>query len=148
MNRVRLFRGGVVAAALLGMGLTTAVVASQDAEAEDAAEAQSSLIDTDRRMPGGQVVRPFNLLDDLDAEQEAKLKQLRQDHLLAVRELEDAWLRDSLAVLSDEQTSRLEQMVADREAEAAALRAQRRAERQAERDAEQSEDSGDGDAGE
>ncbi len=137
MNRVRMIRGGLVAAAVLSVGLTTAVFAHQDAETEG--DGESSLVESDRRMPGGQVVRPFNLLDDLDVGQEAELKKLRQDHLLAVRELEDQWMRDSLAVLSDEQKTRLEQIVAEREDEAAAKRAERRAQRRAERESEDEE---------
>ena len=140
MKSARLFRAGVLAAALLGAGVTTAVFATQESDGP------ATRPEAKRRLPGGQVVRPFNLLGDLDVGQEAQLKELRQEFLLARRELEDKWMADSMAVLSDAQRAELEELQAARDAEAAAQRAQRRRERQSE-ESEGSEDSGDSEDG-
>lgn len=113
----------IVAVALIAAG-TTAAVAVQDAEGPTTRPR--------RAVPSGQVVRPYNLLDDLSAEQEAQLRALRGDYLVKLREIEDEWHAGSLAVLTAEQRERLDELQAERRQQAAQRRAERRRQQQEE----------------
>lgn len=117
----QLLSPAVVAVALIAAG-TTAAVAVQDAEGPTTRPR--------RAVPSGQVVRPYNLLDDLTAEQAAQLRALRGEYLVKLREIEDEWHAGSLAVLTAEQRQRLDELEAERRQEAAQRRAERRRQRQ------------------
>ena len=112
-------------AAVAGALFASVAVAVQD-EADEAGEAAGQSVITGRAVPSGQVVRPYNLLEDLTDEQEAELKAARGEYLQKVREAEEAWHEASLAVLSDEQKAQLDELVEARRAEAAERRAERR----------------------
>ena len=114
MNRKKLAAGTLAAActfALLGF--------AQDAPStRPAASAER-----------GQVVRPYNLLEDLTAEQQDQLELIRGEYLAVVREARQIEREKSMAVLTEAQRSRLAELEADRRAEAAERRVERRAER-------------------
>jgi Spy/CpxP family protein refolding chaperone len=113
MKHKPLVIGGIVLAVLLA-----AVAGAQDAPAEPG-EAE-----TPSRM--GQVVRPYNLLDDLSPEQERQLRLIRGEYLATVAEARRVEREKSLAILTDEQAERLAEIEAERREEAARRRAERR----------------------
>ena len=129
-NQIRWASLAVVAAALFASVAVAVQDEAGEAEAVEATEAASGQsVITSRAVPSGQVVRPYNLLEDLTDEQEAELKAARGEYLQKVREAEEAWHEASLAVLTDEQKAALDDLVEQRRTEAAERRAQRRAER-------------------
>lgn len=85
-----------------------------------------------RTMSG--IVRPFNLLDDLTDEQIEQLSDLRADFVKKRRELEEEYEDQSMAVLTEEQRDRLEEIEEDRRAQAAERRRQREREREGNED--------------
>ena len=114
MHRKKLIAGALVAV----VAAFTLMAGAQDAPStRPAASAER-----------GQVVRPYNLLDDLTAEQQDQLRLIRGEYLAVVREARRLEREKSMAVLTEAQRARLAEVEADRRAEAAERRAERRAE--------------------
>ena len=126
------------AALLAGTLLAGVAVAVQDepstrpAEDSEPAEPAERAGPAERAIRTGQVVRPYNLLDDLTPEQEEQLGAIRAEYLRGVRDLRDREREQSLAVLTEDQRGRLDDLEAERRREARERRAERRAEREAE----------------
>ncbi len=97
----------------------------------------AAIQDSPATQPARGVVRPYNLLDDLSAEQTEQLRTIRGDYLAKMAEIREEERERSMAVLTPEQRERLEVIDAERRAEAAKRRAERR---EAEDDDEESGD--------
>ena len=75
----------IAAALAAGMLLAGATFAVQDAQDQPSTRPAER---PERAIRGGQVVRPYNLLDDLALDQERQIGEIRPVFLRGVRELE------------------------------------------------------------
>jgi len=129
---------GVLAVGMLGSGMTMAQEAT-DVRPEKRDGDTPNKVENEKPKRKARLIFPFSLMTTLTAEQEDQLRQIHGEYLekqKQLREQEDVELR---AVLTAEQVTELDKVVADRKAEQEKKAAERKAKAQAEKEKAQSD---------